>query len=626
MWTQVFLLVTSLQQAPTEPGLHDVAALEAFLDGVVNTQLMAHEIPGATVSVVGHGKLLFAKGYGWSDVEARKPVVAEETMFRIASISKLFTWTAVMQLVERGKLDLNADIDSYLDFEIPDTFPTPITLTHLLTHTPGFEDRSLRAFVERLDDLVPLGEAMASQIPARVRPPGQESSYSNYGTALAGRIVERVSGMPFDEYVETQVFAQLDMDHTRFRQPLPEALRDKVAFGYEVKNARFELEDFGYFNNHAPAGSACATAVDMAKFMLAHLARNPSDGPAILKPETMALMHSRLFTHDARVRAMAHGFYETRVNGQRIIGHGGDLPAFHSNLSLFPDHGVGLFVSYNSDGGRKARPELLQAFVDRYFPIPDAVPPEPPQEFAERAASYVGSYRFNRGSYTTFEKLMSLAGELRVTATSQGTLQFTMSERPTQWVEVAPMVFRQVGGMGPLGSRSDDLVFEADDEGHVRRMFIGNLPFLAAHKLSWWETSRFQLSLVAGSLILSLTMVIGAVRRIRRKEPEARLARLARRLAVTVAASNLVFAIGLAVVLAGGVEQFIYGIPPLFGVLLVLPMLAALLSLGMLGFSAIIWKHTLWTRGRRIHYSLLTASNLSFVWFLDYWNLLGFRW
>ena len=115
--------------------------MEAFLDKLLGREMEKHHIAGAAVSVVKDGKLFFAKGYGYADLENGIPVDPEQTIFRIGSVAKLFTWTAVMQLVEQGKLDLDADINTYLDFRIPDTYPQPITLKHLLTHTSGFEDR-----------------------------------------------------------------------------------------------------------------------------------------------------------------------------------------------------------------------------------------------------------------------------------------------------------------------------------------------------------------------------------------------------------------------------------------------------------------------------------------------------
>src|SRR6185369_15089245 len=203
-------------------GTHELTAqdLETFLDGIVPLQLEADDIAGATIAVVKDGKVLFAKGYGYADYEKKKPVSAEETLFRPGSVSKLFTWTAVMQLVEQGKLDLNRDVNDYIDYKIPEAFGKPITLKNILTHTPGFEEQ-LKDLLRTSSESPNLGEYLKTHIPARIYPPGTVPAYSNYGAALAGYIVERVSGLPFNQYIEENIFKPLGMTHSTFAQPLP---------------------------------------------------------------------------------------------------------------------------------------------------------------------------------------------------------------------------------------------------------------------------------------------------------------------------------------------------------------------------------------------------------------------
>ena len=199
----MLVTTTGLFAAPTEEasaedapavtaavGPTDPAELQAFIDGVMAAHMPSRKIPAATISVVKDGELFFAKGYGYADREKKIPVEADKTLFRPGSTSKLFTWTAVMQLAERGQLDLDADVNTYLKtFQIPATYPEPITMKNLLTHTPGFEDGGFGyLFVKDESGIVPLRESLAAHIPERVRPPGTWSSYSNYGTALAGLI------------------------------------------------------------------------------------------------------------------------------------------------------------------------------------------------------------------------------------------------------------------------------------------------------------------------------------------------------------------------------------------------------------------------------------------------------
>ena len=210
---------------PPSGDLEDAPTLERFFDDNVAREMGANDIPGATISVVKDGKLLFAKGYGSGDIASSRPVVASETLFRIGSVTKLFTWTAVMQLVEAGQLDLNADVNTYLESpKIPDTYPQPITMAHLMTHTAGFEERQLGLSVIDKERARPLATVLAADMPDRIYPPGEVTAYSNYGAALAGYIVEQISSEPFDEYVQRHILEPLAMRHSTARQELPDSL------------------------------------------------------------------------------------------------------------------------------------------------------------------------------------------------------------------------------------------------------------------------------------------------------------------------------------------------------------------------------------------------------------------
>ncbi len=201
--------------APTSGGTHEMTAtdVEAFLDGLVPLQLKQADIAGATISVVKDGKLLFAKGYGDADVANKKPVSAQDTLFRPGSISKLFTWTAIMQLYEQGKLDLDRDINEYLDYKIPDAFGKPITLKNVMTHTPGFEEQ-VKDLITQNSGAPNLAQYLKTHIPARIYPPGTVPAYSNYATSVAGYIVERVSGRPFEQYVAENILSHVLIERT----------------------------------------------------------------------------------------------------------------------------------------------------------------------------------------------------------------------------------------------------------------------------------------------------------------------------------------------------------------------------------------------------------------------------
>src|SRR2546430_294387 len=222
-------------QTPEVPasGAHPItkAAVEAWLDGFTPYALQRGDVAGAVVVVIKDGKVLLAKGYGYADAAARKPVDPERTLFRAGSVSKLFTWTAVMQLVEQGKLDLDKDVNTYLDFKIPPRNGKPVTLRNIMTHSPGFDEAIRALIIANPKDLPTLEAALKHWVPPRVTDAGSTPAYSNYGAGLAGYIVQRVSGMSFDDYLEQKIFAPLTMTYATFRQPLPERFQADMSKG-----------------------------------------------------------------------------------------------------------------------------------------------------------------------------------------------------------------------------------------------------------------------------------------------------------------------------------------------------------------------------------------------------------
>ena len=421
----MFLMLPLLLARAQTPSLTP-ADIESFLDGVMPLQLAREDIAGAVIAVVKDGKILFAKGYGYSDVAKRTPVSPEATLFRPGSISKLFTWTAVMQLVDQGKLDLDSDVNQYLDFKIPDTYPKPITLRNIMTHTSGFEETDKELFLPDVKDLKPLDDYLKTHLPQRIFPPGVTPAYSNYATCVAGYIVQRVSGQPYDDYIESHILKPLGMAHTSFRQPLPDALKPLLSNGYNVasKPAKpFEVVQ------PWPAGSSSVSANDMTHLMIAHLQDGQFEGVQILRPETARLMHSRQFENNPRLNGMALGFYEETRNGHRIIGHGGDTICFHSDLHLMPDAAMGFFISYNSAGKGEISPRsaVWNQFLDRYFPYTPPAATMVPN--AEDARMVSGDYIISRRSQTTILSLVELSAAV-LSRNSAGNRSTSVRSRP----------------------------------------------------------------------------------------------------------------------------------------------------------------------------------------------------
>lgn len=612
----------------------ELEGLEPFISGIVTTQLDQGRIAGATVSVVRDGEIVLAEGYGYADLDERTPVDPERTMFRIGSTSKPVTFTAVMQLAEQGRLDLDADVNEYLDFDIPPVLargagepdPEPITLRHLMTHTPGFEDVGQDLFVLAEEEMLTLEEYLRARLPARVFPAGEVMAYSNYGSALAGYIVERVSGQPFAQYVEENILEPLEMEHSTFRQPLPPELAPHLAGAYSFSGGRYHQGGFEYISG-LPAGSMSASGEDMARFMLAHLDEGAYGEERILEPETAREMHSRQFTQHPDTQGMTLGFIESRINGQRVIEHGGATFLFSTGMYLVPEQDVGLFVSYS--GGNFLEGALLfQAFMDRYFPGEPAEAPEPAAGSAERAAAYAGEYHPNRANFTTVEKLLGLLQGVGVASDEQGYLLLNYFGYDMSFAEVEPGLYQNVHPDQP--NLVDTLAFTEGPDGRTLLAPGGPMTYTRA---PWYGSAAFLGSLAALVLLLSGGTAVGWAgaglqRMLRRKTDTApRLAFWARVVAAAFALFLLVFLVSAILALADidpayGVPRLFYGHTATLLFALALPLPQALLAAGMAVFSGLSWKQGYWTPGARVHYSLYAAAALAWVWFLFYTNLL----
>jgi CubicO group peptidase (beta-lactamase class C family) len=443
------------------PAAHALTAddVQAYTDGLIPYAMERGDVAGIVVVVVKDGQVLFEKGYGYADVKTRKPVDPKTTLFRPGSISKLFTWTAVMQLVAQHKLDLDTDINTYLDFKIPEAFGKPITLRNLMTHTPGFEEAIRNLGTTDPKGLLTLETYLKEWVPTRIFPPGEISAYSNYGAALAGYIVQRVSGEPFERYIDEHIFAPLDMQHASFAQPLPKAIAGDMSTGYELASG--DPQKFEYINV-APAGALAASGDDIAHFMIAHLNDGAYGHARILDAATAQQMHTTTFTPDPALPGMALGFYHEDRNGETVIGHGGDTMYFHSDLHLILAHHVGFFISQNSVGHTDAhiRKALFEGFMDRYFAAPASSEPPTLKTADADAKAIVGDYESSRRSESSFLSLANLLDQSKVTADKDGILTVSdltgMNGVPLKWREVAPGRWREVNGVQMLDAHFEN--------------------------------------------------------------------------------------------------------------------------------------------------------------------------
>jgi len=446
----------ALSPAAQSPAL-TASDLDTWLDGFLPYALHQADVAGAVVVVVKDGQVLFHKGYGYADLASRRPVDPATTVFGVASVSKLFTWTAVMQLVEAGKLDLDADVNRYLDFRIPPYEGKPITLRDLMTHTAGFEEMQRDTTFRDAASVPPLGAYVRAHLPNRIFPAGQTPAYANYGAGLAGYIVQRVSGEPYATYIDRHIFAPLGMAHSTFRQPLPRALLPDAATGYDRASGSPQPFEFGSI---VPAGSLSTSGDDLARFMIMHLANGRYGDKQLLAPATATLMHATAFRSMPQMNGMALGFFEEDRNGHRILGHAGDNDNFHSELALVIDANAGLFISMNSDGRdadvEAIRLELLHRFVDRYFPAPTPDPARLVSAVAD-GRRVVGLYELSRRGETTAIAALNLVQQLEVKEDANGDLSVDLLDQllgspHRTWREVAPLVWQEANGKSRLAA------------------------------------------------------------------------------------------------------------------------------------------------------------------------------
>ena len=507
------------------PGELNSGDVDAWLDETVPRMLESNGVAGATIAVVGDGEVLTTRGFGYADTGEGGGEAVEvdpaEHLFRAGSVSKVFTATAVMQLVEDGLLDLDVDVSEYLDFEIERNFEDDMTLRHLLTHTAGFEER-IGGLMGEEGDVIDLREVVAVDPPAQAYRPGTTPSYSNYGNTLAGYIVQRVSGESFDDYVDGHILEPLGMDSSTFRQPLPEGLADRMSAGYlESDGPAQGFEMVGT----PPAGSLSTTADDMALFMLAQLGAT-AEPDLLLGEATREEMFTPALGSDslgayAEGDRMTLGWFEEDRNGHRVRGHGGDTDFFHSHLVLYPDDGAGLFVSFNSSGSDptatlQMRSELTDGFADRYFPAEDGTAPEVYDEADMREAAELieGTYVSSRGFHSNFLTALDALQATEVSALDDGRLYLPVDPgtgSPSTFEQVGDDLWREVGGQRLLAVQIED--------GEV----VG-LSHDAAFTLLPMDTER-RLGLpmlIGGAAILLLVLLawpVGAIWRKLRKRP-----------------------------------------------------------------------------------------------------------
>jgi CubicO group peptidase (beta-lactamase class C family) len=597
--------------------IHDVKTLEAFMDGVIQSSMEEHKVAGTVVSITTTDKVLLSKGYGYADVAKKVPVTPSETLFRIGSVSKLFVWLPIMQLVEQGKLDLDADVNEYLtSVKVPEAFGDPITIANLMTHTPGFEDHVIGLFGLTADSMRPLSEILNDEMPLRVRPPGKYASYSNHGVGIAGLIIEEVSGQSWPEYVDEHVLKPLDMNMTSMLQPLPERLMPYMSKGYRYDAGKYLAKDFEYVPL-APAGGTSATASDMTRFMQMFLNKGELEGTRILGEATAEKMQTTLFRPAPTLNGAMHGLYELSSHGQLIIGHGGDTIWFHSQLSLMPEVGIGIFISTNSASGPAVRAAIIDALLNRYYPAPAPID----EDFARTDLSkVVGEYSSIRHAHEDLSKIIKLMSPISITSTESGQLVLSgafAGEHPAYFDEVAPLMFKRPGYETVIS-------FELSDDGNASHLYLNDFPVIAFERMSGINSVSFNFFLLGFGLMISLwILIVWTTQHFTRRTvlPPA-LARF-RKTGWLHAATVIVYLVSLSLAVSDE-TALVFGLTTGVKATLMWGWVVIGLSLALLLQAPAIVGSPDCSKFARAGYLMVTLASIGFSWFLVHWRL--FTW
>ena len=436
----------------------DAKQLEHLIDSAMTAGMAAEHIPGAAFVLVRDGRIVLAKGYGFADHEAGRRVVPESTVWPFASITKVITATAVVQLADRGKLDLHADVNRYLRaLQVTATYAQPVTTAQLLTHTAGFDELRGR-LTESANDIKPLDEFLRGKL-VRIRPPGTMTSYSSFGMALAGVVVQDVSGVSYDEYLRRNIFMPLGMQSARIMSHA--GTQKGLAAGYEYGDDLVRRVPYEWYHS-TPSSSFAATATDMARFMIAQLEGGVFNGKRIVSQRAMRDMQTQHATMHPLVPGWGYGWQIRDTNGQRVLEHGGDIGGFSSLVTLLPDSRTGFLVVGHREGAN-LRFDVRQTVLNRYFPDKRTlVLPKPDSSGAARLARFAGTYRANVYCHTCADSLQGTQ-DFAVTANADGTL----GAFDTRWTEVAPLFFRDSTARRRFG-------LSADSMGRITSLTVGS--------------------------------------------------------------------------------------------------------------------------------------------------------
>ena len=609
----------------------------SYLDLQMENLMEEQELPHAVISVVADGNIIFRKGYGFRDLESRAEIGPEATIFRTGSVAKIFAWTALMQLYEQGLLNLDADINDYLDFEIPATLkgsyrnhtPAHISTRHLMTHSAGFED-----MLDGLFSFQPqpsLREYLISNMPARIFPPGEVMAYSNYGTSLAGYIVESLSGMSFEDYVEQHIFRPLGMQKSTFRQPLPPELRTDAVTAYRKIDGEFLPARFEHMP--APAGGLSTTAGDMALYMFALLHGGSNPFGTLMQPQTLESMFTIQKTYHPLLGGMTLGFKQFYFKGNEVIFHGGSSTVFDSGMYLLPGENTGIFIAY-SGGDYTGHIKIFHNFLNEFLNERDDDLQQVNPGATPSISELRGEYHQSRMMITSDDKALNLLmGVMHVSVDDDGFLLVKHLGHEHRFRELQPGIYENIDPkpVYPFGPFKYLLATTAPD-GKLMLTSDGPMTYI---KMPWFATSSFAAIILVPMVILAIfTLLFFAVRAIfqtfSKKKQKIKGEALLARTVLVIQAALLVMMFWLLAIT--GQPHPVHILPEsAFGVtsfasklLTFLPWLMTIFIMPLLYYAYVQWKKKWWNTGAKIHYTVYSLFAAGLVWLFYFYNLLKF--
>ena len=591
-----------------------IEALPAFVDATVPKLMEQGHVAGTAVAVVHEGRIVFLRGYGESRLDSGRSVDPSRTLFRIGSVSKLFTAIAALQLVDAGTLDLQRDIRGYVP-DIPLRYGA--TTHQLLTHTAGFDERFAGAYTDSPEHLQPLSVHLRQDPPRQVIRPGNAYSYSNYNYALAGLVVERLSGLTYEQYVADRILNPLRMTATTAHQPPEPNLANDLARGYRWTRGHQEALPYR-FTYASPAGGISATAADMGRVVLALLADGSVDGERILSPKSVGILLAAQYTPDPRISATSYGLKHWATHGLQLLHGDGTLGDQIGMIVLAPADKFGVFIASNASPG--VANQVLEPLLT-YLVGPAAPPPPPPPPLPDalrRARRFGGTYRDYHHTRSDMSRLLALMPMIqsRVIVESDGAIRW----KGHRWLEVEPMVFRSADSPDYFADRPDYIVFRENRRGDITELHAWGATY---ERIGWVEQTSFHLSLFACCVIAFLTYPLSRSLRALRRRRAPDEGRVARRCAIFVALVNLMFVGGLMVFFRGLGASIPLPLPVVLW--LSLPLASVAVTALLPAFAAAAWRESWWTRGERLGFSTFVALSVAFMTFLNYWKLLGIR-